>query len=1497
MEVRKENVQNIYSLSPTQEGMLFHHLESQNSEAYLQQISYHVHGKLDPERFEAAWNELIRRHDILRTAFVHTNTKQPLQVVLKECPLDFTFHDVSELDALRQQAFLDSFREHDRRNPFDPSRARLMRITLIRLNQAEFEVVWSHHHIITDGWSIGILQSELVEIYQALDTGRLPDLPPAPPYSAYIRFLNALDGEASARFWREYLAGYSRTASIPSTADVPLGTQPRYGEFILQLEPVLEQRLTDFAREIGVTTNTVLQMLWAVLLGRYSGLNDVVFGSVVSGRPPEIANIERMAGIFVNTVPVRVRILAHSTFRDVLAKLQGDFAAREPHQYLSLARVQAESELKHNLLGVVTAMENYPVESQLQAVRTSNQLGFTVDRVRVTERTHYNFLVQFLPSTTLTVKFQYNEAIYSPASVERVGCQFITLLESAVHDPDITVRGLNLTIAESGPVQVPRIPVGKFRAIHRSVESQAANHPETIALSCDGKKLSYGELNELANRLAHTLRSAGVAPETRVGICCARSIELIVSMLAVLKAGGIYVPMDPAYPRDRLAYLVTDSAVSLVIADAEGARSFNTDVPIIAPDAVTSGDVQNIDQECFPDQAAYIIYTSGSTGNPKGCVVTQENVSRLFAVTESQFGFGPNDVWTMFHSAAFDFSVWEIWGALAYGGRLVIVPYWISRSPSDFWKVIETEQVTVLNQTPSAFRQLLAAQNSIDTDEMALRVVIFGGEALNLQSLIPWFESPLSNQARLVNMYGITETTVHVTYRPIEIGDVQAGRGSVIGDPITDLSLHLLDEHLTSVPIGTVGEIYVGGAGVSRGYWRRPALTAERFMPDPFGSPGSRLYRSGDLARRLPNGELEYMGRCDEQVKIRGFRIELSEIESVLSSHLLVREAVVIAAKDTDGHSRLIAYISGPGDGDLDQVRFFVRKKLPDYMTPGVIMLLDRLPLTAHGKVDRKMLPVPERLPRAAYVPPRTPVEETLAAVWAKVLGVERVGIHEKYLELGGDSISAIRVVSALLQHKLKIGVRDLFRHATIEELAPHVQAISKTAIMDAQLFRGPLSPIQSQFLDECRVDTSWFNHAVLIRLSDYPDLPSALRRIWAKLWEHHDALRLRFARENDEWAQEIAPSSPGLDVEFIDLRHLDDPTHEIEQHSNRIQQTFDIANGPLVRLVDFHTAEGHVLLVVIHHLVIDAVSWRIILEDFGTALQRTMEQRAIELPPVTHSYLRWCVALQEHRRTPAFERTLAYWITADSASSPTLPLRSAGSNLYGDVQSTLFRLSARETQDLLATACFAYNTTVEDLLLAALACALRASSARILVESHGRDGLEGLDVSGTVGWFTSIYPIVLDAPDPNDLGRTIKLTKETLRRVPRQGIDYGLWKQNGKHAPATVRFNYLGNPGKAESFSFEVSTDRTGQAVNPMIPRPVALDISAIVLNGQLEGSFAFSPYQIDSAVIEVLADSYHANLAEVIGHCCAQRETEVTPSDLTYSDLTLDEFDRILS
>jgi amino acid adenylation domain-containing protein len=1029
--------------------------------AYNLPNGYRLRGPLDVTALERSFNAIIQRHEALRTTFA-VQDGEPVQRIHPALRITIGVTALDRLTAEEREARLQALASEESVRPFDLSRLPLIRVSLFRLGDADHVLIINLHHIVADGLSVGVLLGELNECYRAFTEGgdaQLPEL--AVQYGDFAHWQRqALADEAAyakqIEFWQAQLGGTLPVLQLPEDKRRPAVQSFNGSNVFFEIPPALAQELKGLGAREGCTFFMTVLAAFQVLLQRYSDADDIVIGTPVAARTSHDA--EPLIGNFLNMVALRCDLSGNPTFIEVLQRTRdkvldafsnGDLPFEAVTKHLAFHRDPSRNPIFQVVLQVLPTTP--PSLGGLEVSTFDFDLKFA----------QFDLSLQLYGDKGgYRGRFEYCADLFDAQTIRRLCGHFGTLLKGIARQAErlSRVRDLALlTEAEQRQAisewnQAASYPKGA--CLHERFEHQAALRPDAVALVCEAQRLSYAELNRRANLLAHRLRALGVTPEQLVGLRTDRSVEMVVGILGILKAGGAYLPLDPTYPKDRVAFMLEDSRVTVVVtqaslaADLEGIAETRVLVDEPHPGAAT-----NPTSVATVDNLAYVIYTSGSTGKPKGALVTHYNVTRLFEATDAWYHFDHHDVWSLFHSCAFDFSVWELWGALLYGGRVVLVPYLVSRSPDAFRELLVRERVTVLNQTPSAFRQLIQADVAAPKADLALRYVIFGGEALELQSLYPWFERHGDARPLLVNMYGITETTVHVTYRSICLDDLRSGQGSVIGQPLPDLQVYILDPNGRPAPIGVPGEIYVGGAGVARGYLNRPELTAHRFIPDPFSRrPGATLYRSGDLARRLENGDIEYLGRIDQQVKIRGFRIEPGEIEAALARHPAIREVAVIAREDAPGDKRLVAYLvveNAPADL-VDQLRALVRATSPEYMVPAHFVTLEALPLTPNGKLDRKALPAPrvEALaPREGAVAPRTPTEEMTMGVFRSVLKRTDFGVFDNFFDLGGNSLMAVRI---MLQLRLASGrdlpLRVLFEHQTVAALAEAIDALTWVA-------------------------------------------------------------------------------------------------------------------------------------------------------------------------------------------------------------------------------------------------------------------------------------------------------------------------------------------------------------------------------------------------------------------------------------------------------------------
>jgi len=1487
--------------------MLFHALSGGVPGEDIEQIVAELAEPFDREAFRTAWMDIVHAHEPLRTRFVWRDVERPVQVVEEVGPLDIRYLDWSGLSGIEQERRFDVLLGTDRREQFDLARMPLSRVTVVELDTERWSFVWTFHHILLDGRSFPQVLSDLFDAYEVRRAGRSPELAARPQQRDFIDWLERKD-TTSERFWRDNLAGFASPTPLPLAGLLPAVPVAEVEAVESTLSAEATGALARFATTHGLTLNTLVQGAWGLLLHHYTGESDIVFGATRACRRSVDPRVAEATGLLINTLPVRLRVRPDDDAIGYLQRARELHVSLREHEHTPLASVRRWSELAPGrpLFETLVVYEHGTLDAQLRA-RGGAWLG---RRFRYLGQTNFPLALIAYGGEGLLLRLEYRTDLLDESLAMQVLRHVAVLLDGLTETPSARLSEVTcLTpeeLAAPGLVRTRTFPVTE--PVHTLFERNAANHPDAVAVSYADEHVSYAELNRRADRLAVHLRALGVERDVLVGLLVERSLDMVVAILGVLKAGGAYVPIDPAYPAERIRYILDDARARVLVTQRvlldripehasttallEDASRWHAGSP---PTEWTPPD---------PDSLAYVIYTSGSTGRPKGVLVTHANVVRLLRSTETWFDFGPRDVWTLFHSYAFDFSVWELWGALAYGGRVVVVPYVVSRSPETFLELLVREGVTVLNQTPSAFMQLAPVAVAGARPALALRWVVFGGEALDPKNLRPWARRFGYASPRLVNMYGITETTVHVTYRLLDETDIQTGSRSVIGEPLPDLKLLVLDRHGRPAPVGVAGELHVGGAGLARGYLDRPELTAERFIPDP-DNPSSRLYRTGDLARRLPDGDHEYLGRRDDQVKIRGFRIELGEVEGYLSEAPQVAHATVVVREDEPGRPRLVGYYvpRSPGSVGTDlELREWLAERLPDHMVPSVLVPMSALPLTAHGKVDRRALPAPpsERARTQAHVAPRNDVESRLAGVWRDVLGLSQVSMDDDFFALGGDSIISIQIVSRARALGLQLRAGDVLLHPTISELA--AVAVSATAPRPAARARGdvPLTPIQSWFFALDVPNVNHWNQWLCLPLrpdADATSLEAALRDVV----EHHDAFRLRFVPGPDGWRQMLTE-----DVLPFRLERRRAGPSGLSALIDEAQTDLDLRHGPVLRALIVDTDGDSSLVLVAHHLVIDGVSWRILLEDVVVAHSARLAGRRPELSGGT-TWAEWGAALDNRRRDPEVVAERPFWLGLTAASAIALPEASAGPGKESSARVAHGRLDGPTTTALLQDIHRAYGTRTNEVLLTAFALVLRDASGSsevcIDLEGHGREVIDpDLDLSRTIGWFTTIFPALLALPDGHDLGETLVAVRDQVRAIPHNGIGYGLLfpaEPAGNGPRRNVVFNYLGQTDRLAPPSdlFAATGGSIGASHDPESARPYELEVIAEVVDGCLTTRWIHSEAAHSRETVEALAAAFDRTVARLVEHCKTALRTRPIPAHYPRAQLTQPELDQLLA
>lgn len=1420
----RDAVAAIHPLLPLQQGMLFHDLLTPGDQPYFRQVSFRIESEadgFDPALCREVWRDLIARHEALRSVFDFENTARLLQLVLKQGVTAFDTEDLSDLDAGAQTARIDSFRAEDRGRGFDPRGGPLTRIRLFELGRGRFEMVWSHAHIILDGWSGSLLLAEFAELYAAKRAGRPPDLLPAPPLSPYLDHIAARDEAASRRYWAELLAGYEHLAGLPRLGLGRSGALYHAAQHVVTLTPERHQGLERLAARAGVTLNTMLVALWGILLGRYADSDDVVFGSVVSGRTLDLDGIERMVGAFINTIPVRVTINEGDRIADLLGRVQAQAFDSLSHDHLPLAEIQARSDLPSGLLDHLLVFENYPEI----AAASDPALGFHVVAAEADERANYDFGLVVQPGPPLRIVFNYNAEAHSEAQMHRLGEQIATLIDALAADPDrplaqIDVLGAaeraKLAAFATGAKRTPP-PEETIVALWRA---QVARTPERIALVWDQTHLTYRELDRRSDRLAAALRRLpGFGAEQPVGVLANRGGRRIVALLGILKAGGAYLPLTPALPDERLGFILDDTECRIVLADAPGRVRLDAMRPGIAREIdglESEADGTTQVATVAPDDLAYILYTSGSTGQPKGVMVEHRGFVNMILGQIEGFDIGPDDRVLQVSSCSFDASLSEIFMALLTGGTLVLAGSDTILDRSRLLAVMADQAITVAGLSPS----LLSALDFADFP--GLRLLISAGEAVD-----PVSARHYAARLRFINAYGPTEASVCASYH--EVGPERAyPAGIPIGRPIPNSAIRILDRLSRPVPIGAVGEICLSGPGLARGYRNSADLTRAKFV----GEGAERFYRTGDLGLWLEEGEIVYRGRRDGQVKLNGRRVELGEIEAALRLVPGIAQAAVIVARAGEGRAgQLVAYVVAASPPDPEAVRRQLAAILPSYMIPSALVTLAALPLTLAGKLDRKALPPPVAESAERADPPANPAEQAVAAAFETVLGRGPVGRSERFQALGGDSLAAIRVVGRLSKLGFDLTLADLLERQSVADIAA-VMVPRRPAVTVAppESPDAPLTPIQAAFFADHHDDRAHYNHAVLLKAAE-PIEDKALAQALAALWRQHDALRLRFQLDRDPVTQSAAdPLTPPAPV-WVDLRGQPDPWAAMRADVAIRHRGFDLATGPLLAAIVYRSDEGDFLVLLAHHLITDAVSWRFLLDDLATFYRQARQGAAIVLPPGGASYLEWALALDAYRDSDQLADRKAFWDAIDAA-----PLRRLGSD--GPVVPHRYDETGTLSVELPVAPNLPDNA-VQARLLSALAQALatwdRPGPTRVLVSSHGRLPIPGasLDIGRTVGWFTAEYPIVLSETDsqPDSAGG--------------HALEYGVLRLGAdKEAVprADIAFNYLGridfDPDPDAPFVWVPGLDPASAG---RLERVVPLEIGASRLADRVEVSVRY--------------------------------------------------------
>jgi amino acid adenylation domain-containing protein/non-ribosomal peptide synthase protein (TIGR01720 family) len=1500
-ELNSKNIKDIYKLSPMQEGIFFHTQLTQDSQAYFSQTAYRFYDYLSVELVEKTLNELMKRHDILRTVFNHKKTDSILQIVLKERKIDFQFEDLTQMATDAQETYLKSFRQQDRVRGFDLTKDTLIRVSLLQIGATSFEFIWSNHHILMDGWCTGILIQEFTKIYSQLKDNSSVNLPQVGQYRDFIKWIEQQNITQTETYWKDYLSGIENVTEISTHKNTDKNNYENC-EVALQLSDAMTQKLQEIASTNKVTTNVILQTLWGMLLARYNDSKDVVFGSVVTVRPKAIADVENIVGLFINTLPTRIHYNDSTTFEALIQQVQQENLVSEPHQYFPLNKIQSLSEVGNNLINHVFIFENFPVADMLNSsgMKASFSEGFA--------QTNYDFNVIVVPEKNLKIRFNFNGNVFPKAFVESLKDNMAYLLVQALQAPQTLIESFELMPSQVKnsllEVNSPAFDLNFSRETFDEIfQRNVENNPNALALITNQERWTYSQVNEKVSIVAQNLlEKTNLKAGEVVALWHERSVEALCSILAVWRLGATYLPIDVKLPSERIAFLLAETKAKTLITQSDFTIDFDFDGFIITSSFLIEKPefTSNISSINNSESVAYILFTSGTTGKPKGVPVRHVSLTNRILYHVEALKISNSDVVSQFASLSFDASMVEIGMAWGCGATLLLIE---DETKYNLEKLVENfnqHQVSLAILPPAYLKEI--SQSNLP---MLTKIITTGEKAALAESLI------LAKQGKtVINGYGPTETCVGATFHFTDSSDennYNLNGGLPIGKAFSYTRVYVLDHHNRLVPKGVKGEICVSGLGLSAGYLNQPTITNQKFVENPYACNrfDGMIYKTGDVGFWNENNELEYVGRADDQVQIRGIRVEVGEVENRILQVEAVSQTVVIPQETAQGVN-LVAYLTLKKVADIAQIRKEVANFLPAYMIPSVWIVVDKFELTSNGKINKRNLPAPtsetnSTIENKAEILTEGSNEKILTDIFSQVLTRQNVKLTDEFFMLGGDSIKAIQITSRLHRMGLKLEVKDIFNNPQLGDLVslikPLEQAIDQSEVSGIL----PLTPIQAEFLSMDYPNPNTYIQTVMVK-SPVRLQESKVRKAFRKLIEHHDALRINLSNENQFEQFNNPVSDQQIELYCFDLQTVETPNEQCQLLAETVLRRFDLQKGSLIKPVIFKMPDHDRLMINVHHWVMDSMSWRVLLEDVATLLEQSNTDQITSLPTKTTSFQQWSKALSVYANSDEFlNQEAQYWKTLSNKTIENLVDKTNKSE-FQENKVVQFSLDRNTTNDLLTRTNVAYNTEINDLLLAAFTQAvhkvLLVKNLLICLEGHGRhDFLPDVNIGRTIGWFTNTYPVLFEDLGLSGTDKFIIDTKETLRQIPKKGMGFGLLKYLtnssskieciGSLKPKIV-FNYLGQFDNTVKQGFEIIEEE-----HPHAPVWLSypLTVSGMILDEKLSFSLKFDNQIFAESTIEELSNCFQTSLVEVVKHCMNKKFNQITISDLSDKSITWSE------
>ena len=1476
-----------------------------NSAFYNIPMAVQLVGELDETALRHTLNEIVQRHEVLRTSFTMLDGV-PVQVIAEQIEVNLSVTNLTELPAADRERHARQLAQDKAQTPFDLSTGPLIHASLIRLDATDHILFFTLHHIVSDGWSTGVLIKEFAMLYTAYTQNQPAQLPKLPIQYADFAYWQRqwLSGNVLQQqldYWKEQLSGSPTLLTLPTDRPRPAMQSYKGAKLPFEISAKTVAGLQALNKQTNTTLFMALTATFNILLARYSGQNDICIGVPIANR--NRAETETLIGFFVNTLVLRAQINSAASFESLLQQVRATTLNAYQHQDVPFEQlvdiIKPERHTSHSpLFQVMLVLQNAP----MQALELP---GLNLQPVIIeTTVSKFDLTLNVIETKgTLSAFFEYNTDLFNETTIRRMAEHFTSLLDTIVANPGMLIRDLPMVGADElhqllVEWNATKASYPQNKCIHELFEAQVEKTPDAMAVIFEEQELTYAQLNARANQLAHYLRSQGVGPDILVGICVERSLEMVIGLLGILKAGGAYVPLDPNYPKNRLAYIINDSRLSIFLTQRtlvlnlpeQADHTIRLDADwqeLIATQSVTAP--VNI---THPSNLAYVLFTSGTTGHPKGVALQHRNAAALIQWAKETYSADELSGILASTSIGFDLSIYEIFGTLTLGGCVIL-----AKNVLQLPTLVAAERVRLINTVPSAMAELLR-QTGLPG---SVKTVNLAGEALSAQLVDELYRT--TNVQRVIDAYGPTENTTYSTFTVRQIG-----MAATIGRPLPHWTIYILNNHLQPVPLGVSGELYIGGAGVARGYLNRPDLTAEKFIPNPFSNiPGERMYKSGDLARYLPDGNIEYLGRIDHQVKVRGFRIELGEIEAALMEHTDVQANVVIVREDTPGDpligagKRLVAYVVSQQKLDSAELRSFIKARLPDYMLPSAFVFLENLPLTPNGKINRKALPAPDTVRnKAGYVAPSTPTEKALAQIWSKTLKLDKVGVHDNFFELGGDSLLGIRMVALSSQELLHITLKQIFQYQTIAELAAVASVLEAAAAEQQHQITGviPLTAPQNWFFEKIGKNTGWGIHLWSYEVNSiWSQSPSLVAQVFKHLMIHHDELRAYFVHQETGWQKAIAEPRELAPFTSVNLANLDpvEQDRAIQVASDALHRELDVSTRPLVRILLFDLGDSRParLLIIAHHLIWDGFTSGIVLDDFRMAYQQLARGELIQLPPKSTSVKEYVEYLQAYVRSQEMRQELdRYWLTLPWDQMAALPVDNPtgeAPRIVGTIDAVEVTLNAEETYFLQTEIPRVYQAQVSETILMALMQVMTRWTGRshqlIGWVDSGRGtvipGQADLDMSRTAGWLGFDRYLPLEDVAAPSVAESLQAIQEQLQRIPNHGVGWYIMRHYGdaemveKVKPLirdemVVMVNYLGPMIDPSANQFEIMRPVSEPKPIPCEPQTrdahPRLFITAKIVGGCFSVSWEYNCSEYRRTTIERLAFDFKEALRALI-------------------------------